>query len=132
VSFIVIIRGHHDNQLRPFSRARSLMHWLGLLLHGAKSGPNTRRHSHQVPRGGRTATRWLTSGTSYLAAADRRLWLGLGATKIIEWLEIRWPSGLVRSWSDLDADRLLEIKEGRDPTVIPTRQPSTELAGPKR
>ena len=32
--------------------------------------------------GGRTAVRWLTSGTSYLAANDPRLWFGLGSGPI--------------------------------------------------
>ena len=94
-------------------------HWLGLQLRGTKSGRTpvgARVTSHA---GGRALTRWVTTGTSYLTASDPRLWIGLGASQTVEHLEVRWPSGLVQSWSDLRADCLLDLEEGRE--GVPTR-----------
>jgi hypothetical protein len=56
--------------------------------------------------------RWLTSGTSYLSSNDQRLWFGLGSAPKAERLEVRWPSGTTQSWSNVPADRILDIQEG--------------------
>ena len=58
--------------------------------------------------------RFLTSGTGYLSAHDPRVWFGLGPETTVESLKVEWPSGLVQTWSNLAADRILEIVEGQD------------------
>jgi hypothetical protein len=103
-------------------------HWVGLRLVGEKSGktPVGARVTCRV--GGRTSTRWLTSGTSYLSSNDPRLFFGLGPDRSIERLEVRWPSGLVQGWSNVAADRMLELREGSEPVddpraSVPVRRP---------
>jgi hypothetical protein len=39
---------------------------------------------------------------------------------MVDRLEVRWPSGAVQSWDHLPADRILDLREGQDPT--PARQ----------
>jgi hypothetical protein len=41
--------------------------------------------------------------------------LGLGATRKIDWLEIKWPlpSGKVQRFSELPVDRYVTIVEGK-------------------
>ena len=106
---------HRDAPAAVLLNRTGTGHWLGLRMRGAKSGPNPvgTRVTYRV--GGRTATRWVTTGTSYLAAGDPRLWLGLGPAAAVEHLEVRWPSGLVQSWSGLPADAYLDLDEGHDP-----------------
>jgi len=91
-------------------------HWLGLRLVGEGLGKTAVGARITCRAGGRTATRWLTSGTSYLASNDPRLWFGLGAASKVDRLDVRWPSGREQSWSGLLADRILLLREGRDPT----------------
>jgi hypothetical protein len=69
--------------------------------------------------GGRTSVRWLTSGTSYLSMNDPRLWFGLGASPTVERLEVHWPSGILQSWSNLPADRILDVQEDQAPKPLP-------------
>ncbi len=71
--------------------------------------------------GGRSSVRWLTSGTSYLSASDSRLWFGLGKERLVEHLEVRWPSGLLQTWPNLTADRILELTEGENPVAWSSR-----------
>ncbi|HSF16318.1 MAG TPA: ASPIC/UnbV domain-containing protein, partial [Vicinamibacteria bacterium] len=54
----------------------------------------------------------LRCGYSYLSMHDLRIHFGLGIADRIDRLEIRWPSGLVQSYSDLTADRIVLLKEG--------------------
>ena len=54
----------------------------------------------------------VRSGSSYLSQNDPRLHFGLGGCTIVERLEVSWPSGLVESFEDLTANRVLVIREG--------------------
>jgi hypothetical protein len=51
-------------------------------------------------------------GGSYLSASDPRQHLGLGAADHLEWLEVRWPSGVVDRYEGLAADTGYRLREG--------------------
>ncbi|MFO0908193.1 MAG: ASPIC/UnbV domain-containing protein [Isosphaeraceae bacterium] len=73
---------------------------------------------------GRSQTRWLTSGTSYLSQSDRRLAFGLGRAERVDRLEVRWPSGKHQVWSNLAADRFYTITEADGPAPPRSRAAS--------
>lgn len=112
VDLIVV---HSDAPAALLHNATEGGRWLGVLLRGTADRRTPIGARVTCKAGGRTTVRWLTSGTSYLSANDPRLWFGLGTAAKVEQLEVRWPSGKVQSWSDLPPDRILEIREGRDP-----------------
>ena len=94
-------------------------HWVGLRLVGERSGKTPVGARVTCRAGGRTSARWLTGGTSYLSSNDPRLFFGLGPVRTIERLEVRWPSGLVQGWSNVAANRFLELREGHAPVDDP-------------
>ena len=47
-----------------------------------------------------------------------RVHFGLGAATKIEWVEIRWPSGLVERFANLAVDTIQTLKEGTG-TAVP-------------
>ena len=51
-------------------------------------------------------------GSSFLSGNDIRVHFGLGRNKKAERVKVRWPSGLVEEFRDLEADRLYILKEG--------------------
>ncbi len=65
--------------------------------------------------GDRTLVREVVGGGSYLAASDRRVFLGLGPARVLDRLEVRWPSGRVEVWRDLPACPALRLEEGTAP-----------------
>jgi tetratricopeptide (TPR) repeat protein len=94
------------------NRSKTSGHWLTLSLAGAASSRDavgaivTVRH-----RGGRqVAVR--SGGGSYLSAGDPRLHFGLGASRLAESVEVRWPSGRVDTFADLEVDRGYLLHEG--------------------
>jgi hypothetical protein len=111
VDLVVVHRDAPAALLRNVTRGG---HWLGLRLRGTRSGHSPVGARVVCRAGGRTQVRWLTSGTSYLSSSDSRLWFGLGPSQKAEHLEVRWPSGTVQSWSDVTADRILDLREGAD------------------
>ncbi|HEV2493497.1 MAG TPA: CRTAC1 family protein [Terriglobia bacterium] len=55
----------------------------------------------------------VRSGASYLSSSDRRVHFGLGAAVRVDGLEVDWPSGQKDVASDLPADRVLVVQEGK-------------------
>jgi len=54
----------------------------------------------------------VRSGRSYLSSSDLRLHFGLGDHPRVDQLEIRWPSGQVQEFRDVEADQFLVVVEG--------------------
>ncbi|HXP16801.1 MAG TPA: CRTAC1 family protein, partial [Terriglobales bacterium] len=54
----------------------------------------------------------VRSGGSYFSQNDLRVHFGLGKAEKVQWLEIRWPSGLVDTLKDVKTNQLIYVKEG--------------------
>jgi hypothetical protein len=54
----------------------------------------------------------VRSGGSYYSQNDLRIHFGLGKNQRVKTLEIRWPSGLVDTLTDLAVNQLVTVKEG--------------------
>jgi tetratricopeptide (TPR) repeat protein len=51
-------------------------------------------------------------GGSYQSASDPRIHFGLGESRQIDWVEVRWPSGRRDRFEELEADRAYRLREG--------------------
>lgn len=123
VDLIVVHRDEPASLLRNVSPDPG--HWLGVKLIGSASGPLPVGARVVCRVGDRTFTRWQSSGTSYLASSDPRLWFGLGSAEAIEALEVHWPSGSMHRFDDLPVDRIVQIHEsdGRIVEAVPGQDP---------
>jgi hypothetical protein len=61
----------------------------------------------------RIGNQWnhMTTAVSYASSSDFGVHFGLGATKLIAKIEIRWPSGVMQVLKDVNADQVLEVHE---------------------
>jgi len=66
--------------------------------------------------GGRSQLREVKAGSGYLSQSDLRQHFGLGRAARIDRLEVRWPSGQVDAMTNLAANQILTITEGRGVT----------------
>ena len=55
--------------------------------------------------------REINNVASYLSANDIRLHVGLGAAKIVQQIEVLWPSGAKQTLKDVAVNQILVIKE---------------------
>src|ERR1700682_1771431 len=55
----------------------------------------------------------VRSGGSYISQNDLRLHFGLEKRTKIDYIEVRWPSGVVDKITGLSANRILTINEGK-------------------
>ena len=96
--------------LRNVSASKN--HWVTLELVGTKSNRLALGAKVTAVAGGLTQVDEVRSGASYLSQNDLRIHFGLGATKTVDRLEIRWPSGGTEIVKNLTADRIYVLKEG--------------------
>jgi len=91
-------------------------HWVRLDLtgDGVKSNRNAVGAKVRVEAGGRTFTRFVVGGGSYLSASDRRVLVGLGDAAAVDRVTVTWPSGRIQEFRGLAADTGWRLTEGRD------------------
>jgi hypothetical protein len=60
---------------------------------------------------GRSQWNEVTTAVGYASSSDNRVHFGLGASRHIKEIEIRWPSGIKQVLHDTDVDRVMTIQE---------------------
>jgi hypothetical protein len=86
-------------------------HWITLDLEGVKSNRDAIGANVKVvtESGAQFAT--VTTGGSYQSSSDRRVHFGLGPDKVVQRIEIHWPSGISQVLAGMHADRTVKIRE---------------------
>ena len=87
-------------------------HWLAIRTVGTKSNRDGIGARIRVKAGARILADEVRSGSSYISNSDMRVHFGLGKADKIEWVEVRWPSGLTERFVSLSVDQVHTLKEG--------------------
>lgn len=103
------------------NEVRSANHWIAIRTVGTKSNRDGIGARITVKVGPRTLVDEVRSGSSYDSNNDIRVHFGLGSATKIEWVQIRWPSGLVERFDNLPIDSIKTWKEGSGVAVLVSR-----------
>jgi hypothetical protein len=89
--------------------------WIGFELQGTVSNRDATGARITVIHGRSRLVRWITGGSSYLSAHDKRVIIGLGTNPAQSSFnaEILWPNGQVQKLSNLEPNRYHKIVESR-------------------
>ncbi|MFQ6047171.1 MAG: CRTAC1 family protein [Gemmatimonadales bacterium] len=87
--------------------------WLQVALQGNGGNRSAIGTKIRIVVGGSVQVRELGSQASYLSQNSAIEHFGLGAATAVDTLEIRWPSGLTETLTDVPANRVLNLVEGR-------------------
>ncbi len=87
-------------------------HWIAFQTIGSKSNRDGIGAKITVKAGTRTLVDEVRSGSSYVSSSDMRVHFGLGTAAKIDWIQVRWPSGLVERFENLPVDAIHTLKEG--------------------
>jgi enediyne biosynthesis protein E4 len=99
------------------NQIKSANHWITFRTVGTKSNRDGIGARLTVKAGGRTRVDEVRSGSSYSSSSDMRVHFGLGQTDKIDFVEVRWPSGLQERFTGLTVDSIHELKEGTGAAV---------------
>jgi enediyne biosynthesis protein E4 len=92
-------------------------HWIAIRTVGTKSNRDGIGARITVKAGARLLVDEVRSGSSYISNNDMRVHFGLGAVAKVEWVEVRWLSGLVERFTELGADSIHTVTEGSGKAV---------------
>jgi hypothetical protein len=87
-------------------------HWIKMRFKGTQSNAAAIGTKVFVYNDGMIMTDEVCAGSSYASQNSFILHFGLGQQSMVEEIEIRWPNGLVETYTNIEADRLYDITEG--------------------
>ena len=95
------------------NQVRSPNHWIGIRTVGTKSNRDGIGARVTVKMGARMLVDEVRSGSSYDSNNDMRVHFGLGAATKVDWVQIRWPSGLTERFeNNIPVDAIHVLTEG--------------------
>jgi hypothetical protein len=94
-------------------------HWVELRTIGTKSNRDGIGAKITVQVGKRALVDEVRSGSSYISQNDLRVHFGLGTANQIDFVKVRWPSGLVERFNGISVDSIHTLTEGKGVAVAP-------------
>ncbi len=91
--------------------------WMLIRLEGSQSNRNGIGARVTVRTGDNVQVREVRSGGSFLSQNDFRLHLGLGPATQVDEIRIRWPAGLVESFSNVSTNQEVLLREGEGTAI---------------
>jgi hypothetical protein len=86
-------------------------HWLLVSTQGSKSNRDGMGAMIKVVTASGAQYNQVNTAVGYGCASDRRVHFGLGEEKLIESVEITWPSGVVQFLENVESNQLLSVRE---------------------
>jgi len=86
-------------------------HWLELALQGTKSNRDGIGAKIRLMAGGQAQYTHYTTASGYASSSAGPVHFGLGSAKVVDEIEIRWPSGTVQTLKNVQADRIMKVVE---------------------
>ena len=114
-----VVNNLSDRPLLLVNEAKNANHWLGLRLVGTFSNRSAIGARVTVRGANRNWVDEVRSGSSYSSSNDLRLHFGLGATTVLQGIEVRWPNGTREQFAVAGVDRILELTEGKGQQTAP-------------
>ena len=115
LSAVISNMNAHPNLL--VNQVKSKNHWVAFRTIGTKSNRDGIGARVTLSAGGRARVDEVRSGSSYSSSSDMRVHFGLGQTDKIDFVEVRWPSGLQERFTGPAVDSIHELKEGMGTAV---------------
>ena len=115
----VVINNMNQTPSLLVNGVRAPNHWVEIRAIGTKSNRDGIGAKVMVHAGGRDRVDEVRSGSSYISQNDLRVHFGLGAATSIDYVEIRWPSGLAERFENVAVDGIRAVTEGSGKTSSP-------------
>jgi hypothetical protein len=108
----IIVNNVNDTPdlFRP--KAPSGRNWLVVKLLGRRSNRSAIGARVRAVVGDRVQTQEVRGGGSYYAQNDLRVHFGLADAVRVDRLDVRWPTGMEESWTNVPVNRILTLDEG--------------------
>jgi enediyne biosynthesis protein E4 len=114
----VVISNMNAHPSLLVNQVRNGNHWIAFHAIGTKSNRDGIGARVTLMAGGRIGVNEVRSGSSYSSNSDMRVHFGLGQSNKIDYVQVRWPSGLIEKFENLPVDSIHDLREGTG-SVVP-------------
>ena len=118
----IVIVNMNDKPSLLVNTVHSSNHWVAFKTIGTRSNRDGIGAKITVKVGKRTLVDEVRSGSSYISQNDLRVHFGLGSATKLDAVQVRWPSGLVESFTNLSIDAIDTLKEGSGTPAAASRK----------
>lgn len=116
----IVVSSIRDQAVQYRYQPATPAHWIELDLRAATGNPQAVGAKVWLKSAGVTQQREVRAGSSYASTSDPRLLFGLGASRTLEELRIRWPNGAITTHPGLAVDQIHRLQQ---PGSSPTKEP---------
>jgi hypothetical protein len=86
-------------------------HWIILKLIGVKSNRDGLGAKVKITTSRGSQYNQATTAVGYNSSSDKRVHFGLGASTVVDKIELAWPSGIKQVLTNIKADQILTVRE---------------------
>jgi hypothetical protein len=119
-----IVSNMNDHPSLLVNQVRSSNHWIAVRTIGTKSNRDGIGARVSVKAGSRVLVDEVRSGASYASHSDMRVHFGLGTASKVDSVQVRWPSGRVEQFENLQLDTIHTVEEGAGSPLAPAPRPA--------
>ena len=94
-------------------------HWLRVRTVGTKSNRDGLGAVVRVTSAGGKQWAMVRSGSSYCSQSQMAPTFGLGADKVVQTLEVEWPSGVRQQFANVPVNQVVTVEEGKGLVAVP-------------
>ena len=118
----VLVNNLDDAPVLLHNELTSQSHWLMVKCVGTTSNRSAVGARLTLHAGKLQMMREIKAGNSYLSSNDLRVHFGMGDEGKADWIEVKWPSGLVERVENVKADQVVTLVEGKTVATRPAKE----------
>ena len=107
---------HDENQGKGVlfhNESKNKNNWVKIRLEGIKSNRDGFGSKVIIKTKNKVQKQSLVSGQGYFSSNAQELYFGLGSAKVIDNIEVHWPSGLKDQYSSIKVNQTLYLVENK-------------------
>ncbi len=123
---LVVVNSHSDPVFYESDASSGSNDWIRFTFEGTFSNRDAIGTSVKVTEGGVTRHLYFNPSNAYIGQREAALHFGLGDSDgVVDSVEIKWPTGLVQTLSDVPSNQTMHLREPDDIPTPPifSRQP---------
>jgi hypothetical protein len=109
----IVVSALNDRPQLFLNRTSNSNHWILLNLVGTKDNRDGLGTKIKITTSEGVQYNEATTAVGYGSSSDKRVHFGLGKAATIEKIELSWPTGVKQALTNVKADQVLTIVEGR-------------------
>jgi hypothetical protein len=109
----IVVTAINDKPQLLMNRTADGNHWIILELVGVKDNRDGLGTKVKITTSDGVQYNQATTAVGYNSSSDKRVHFGLGHSSVIDKIELSWPTGVKQVLSNVKADQVLTVVEGR-------------------